>query len=155
MVTRGITQPGTDTLPLAVTECAFPLLPLVRYPLWLTTVIRYHPTDSNGNIIVYHYICECICCQIGVSLVTILLLDFVWIHWIQWKLFRENSIVLTHDDYFSGVTSVGALVLATEKTPFMQLNSQARDQGKKCKCELSDRWDSNQDTECCHLLFLF
>ena len=64
MVTRGITQSATDALPFTVIECAFTLLPLVRYPLWLTTVNRYYPRDSNGNIVVYHYIWECICCWI-------------------------------------------------------------------------------------------
>ena len=56
IVTRDITQPATDTLPFIVIECAFPLLPLVRYPWWLTTVNRYNPRDSNGNIFVYHYL---------------------------------------------------------------------------------------------------
>ena len=49
VVTRG-TQLETDTLPSVVIECAFPLLPLVRYPLWFTTVNKYYPRDSNGNI---------------------------------------------------------------------------------------------------------
>ena len=89
MVTRGITQLTTDTLPFTVIESAFPLLPLVRYPLWLTTVNRYHPRDSNGNIfrnvsVVRH----------GVSLVTILPLDLVLN---SVKFFRGNSNVYRSD----------------------------------------------------------
>ena len=38
LVTRGITQLPTDTLPFVIVQYACPLLPLVRYPFWLTTV---------------------------------------------------------------------------------------------------------------------
>ena len=48
---RGITQPATDILSFIFIECAVTLLPLVGYPLQLTTVSRYHPGDINGNII--------------------------------------------------------------------------------------------------------
>ena len=49
MVTRGITYPVTDTLPMVVIQDAFSLLHLGRYLLPLTTANRYQPADSNGN----------------------------------------------------------------------------------------------------------
>ena len=93
IVARGVTQLATDTLPFVVIECAFPLLPLVRYPLWLTAVNRYHPRHSNGNIFFTTTPRNVSVVTYGVSLVTILLLDFVLIHWIQWKSFMKNSTV--------------------------------------------------------------
>ena len=83
MITRAITQPATDPLQVIVTECSFSLLPLARCPLWLTTVNRYHPRDSNGNVSVVRY---------EASLVIFLLIR--WIQRIQWKSFRENSNTL-------------------------------------------------------------
>ena len=47
-ITRGITELATDALPFLVIENAVPLLPLSRYPLWLTTVNRYHPRLHLG-----------------------------------------------------------------------------------------------------------
>ena len=89
MVTRSITQSASDILPFLVMECPLPLLPLVRYPLRSTTVNRYHPRDSNGNIFFTTTSRNVSVVRYGVSLVTILLLDFVMIHWIQ--SFRKNS----------------------------------------------------------------
>ena len=86
---------ATDTLPFIVIEYTFPLLPLVRYLLWLTTVNRYNPRDSNGHICFTTTSRNVSINSYGVSLVTILFLDLVKIHWIQqiqWKSFRENSI---------------------------------------------------------------
>ena len=47
MVTRGITQLATNTLPVLVIHCAFSLLPLGTYLLALTTLNNYQPTDSS------------------------------------------------------------------------------------------------------------
>ena len=72
------------------------LLPLVRYPLWLTTVNRYHPRDSKGNFFFTTKSKNVSVVRCGMFLVTILLLDFIlihWIQWIQWKSFRENSVM--------------------------------------------------------------
>ena len=94
MVTKGITSLATATLPMAVKESVFPLLPVGRYPLWLITVNRHHPRDSNGNIFFTATSRNVSVVNYGVSLVTRLLLDFVliqWIRWIQWKSFRKNS----------------------------------------------------------------
>ena len=54
---------ATDTLPVIVIPSMFPLLPLVRYLLPLTTLNRYLSRDSNGNLF-YCHIKEYICCKI-------------------------------------------------------------------------------------------
>ena len=90
MVTRGITHLPTDILPVLVIQSVFPLLPLGRYLLPFTTLNRYQPTDSrvkslfttiSRNVSIFRY---------RISLVTILLLYLVVIHWIQRKSLREN-----------------------------------------------------------------
>ena len=82
MVTRGITQLATDTLPLAVIKHAFSLLPLIRYPLQLTTVNRYDTRGSNGDILYLFTITprNVSVVRYGVPLVTLLPLDFVLIY---------------------------------------------------------------------------
>ena len=57
------------------------LLPLGRYLLPVTTWNRYQSTGSSGKFFLfYHYIKKCNYCQIRMSLVTMLVLDFVTIH---------------------------------------------------------------------------
>ena len=48
--TRDITHLATDTFPVLVIQTVFSLLPLSRYLLPLTTLIRYQPTDSSGKL---------------------------------------------------------------------------------------------------------
>ena len=67
---------ATDTLPLAVIKNAFPLLPLVKYPLYFTTVNRYHTRDRNGNIFFITTPRNVSVDRHGMSLVTILHLDY-------------------------------------------------------------------------------
>ena len=94
IVTRGITQLATDTLPyISITTSGYID---IHYDLWFTTENRYHPRDSNGNIFFTTTLRNVSVIRYGVPLVTILLLDFVLIHWIrhiQWNSFRKNSNV--------------------------------------------------------------
>ena len=95
LVTKGSTYLATDTLPIIVILRIFPLIPLVTYLLPLTTLNIYLTRDSNGNFFFTTTWRNISVVRYGVSLVTILLLDFFLIHriqWILWKLFRENSI---------------------------------------------------------------
>ena len=98
MVTRGITHLETNKLPVVDYKV------YLHYHLWVlmpfTTLNRYWPTDSSGKSFC-HYTNVSIA-RYRVSLVTILLLNFVlihWIHlgktrqWIPWRSFRENSNV--------------------------------------------------------------
>ena len=94
MVTRGITHLATDTLPVLVIQSVFSLLPLSRYPLPITTPSRYQPTDSSGKLLYTTVSRNVTFVRCRMSLVTILLLDLVMIHWIRWIQrwsFRENS----------------------------------------------------------------
>ena len=94
LVTRGSTHLTTDTLPVRVILRIFPLLPLVRYLLPLTTLNRYLTRDSNGNFFFTTARRNISVARYGLSLVTTLLLDLAKIHWIQWiqrKLFRQIS----------------------------------------------------------------
>ena len=94
MVTRGITHLATDTLPMVVIQSIFSLLPLGRY-LLLLTLNRYQPTNSSGKLLFTTISRNVSIVRYRISLVTILLLDLVMIHWIRWirrKSFRENSI---------------------------------------------------------------
>ena len=96
MVTRGITQLATDTLPI---QSVFSLLPLGRYQLPITTPSRYQPTDSSGKLLYTTISRNVTFVRCRISLVTILLLDLVMIHWIRWiqgKSFRENSTGYFH-----------------------------------------------------------
>ena len=91
MVTRGITHLVSDTLPVLVIQSVFSLLPLGRYPLPITTPSRYQPRDSSGKLLYTTISRNVTFVRCRMSLVTILLLDLVMIHWIQKKSFRENS----------------------------------------------------------------
>ena len=94
MVTRDTTQPATDTLPGLVIKSVYSLLLLGRYLLPLTTLNRYQPTDSSGKLLFTTVLRNISVVRYRISLVTILLLDLVMIHWIRWiqrKSFRENS----------------------------------------------------------------
>ena len=72
-------------------KIVLPLLPLGRYLLPLITVNRYQPTDSRGKLLFVTMSRNVSIVRYRMSLVTILLLDMVIIHWIQGKWFRENS----------------------------------------------------------------
>ena len=105
MATRGITHLATYTLPVLVIQSVFSLLPLGRYPLPITTSSRYQPTDSSGKLLYTTISRNVTFVRCRMSLVTILLLDLVvihWICWIQWKSFRENSsnVDYVHDVIF-------------------------------------------------------
>ena len=96
MATRGITHLATDTLSVLVIQIVFLLLCLGRYLLPVTTLNRYQPTDSSGKLLFTTVLRNISIVRYRISLVTILLLDLVMIHWIRWiqrKSFRENSIV--------------------------------------------------------------
>ena len=92
MVTKVIVHLLTDTLPVLVIKSAFSLLPLDRYLLPVTTQNRYRPTVSSGNFFFTTTSRNVTIVRCRMSLVTMLLLDFVMIHWIHWKSFRKNSI---------------------------------------------------------------
>ena len=94
MVTRSITHLATDNLAVLVIQSVFSLLPLGRYLLPLTTLNRYQPTDSSGKSLFTTISMNVFIVRCRISLVTILLLDLVMIHWIhliQRKSFRDNS----------------------------------------------------------------
>ena len=95
MVIRGITHLATNTLPVPVIQSVFSWLPLGRYLLSLTTLNRYQPTDSSEKFFFTTTSRNVSIVRYRMSLVAILPLDFVMIHWIRWiqrKSFRENSI---------------------------------------------------------------
>ena len=80
MVTKGITHLAADTLPVLVIQSVFSLLPLGRYPLPITTLNRYQPTDSSGKLLYTTISRNVTIVRYRISLVTILLLDLVMIH---------------------------------------------------------------------------
>ena len=91
IVTISTTYLDIVTFPVIVIESTFSLLhvhvPLGRYLLPLTTLNRYLSRHSSKKFISNF--------RHGVFLVTIPILCFVTIHWIQWlqqKSFRKNSI---------------------------------------------------------------
>ena len=80
----------------ASNKSAFSLLPLGRYLLPVTTWHRYQSTGSSGKFYFTTTSRNVTVVRCRMSLVTILVLDFVMIHWICWiqrKSFRKNSIV--------------------------------------------------------------
>ena len=82
------------TFPVIVVESTFSLLSLGRYLLPLTTLNRYLSRHSNKNFIFTTSSKNITITKHGVFLVTIPILCFVMIHWIQWiqqKLFRKTS----------------------------------------------------------------
>ena len=78
MATKGVTYLATNTLPVILIQSVFALIPLGRYllPYHSAYWIDIYPgmVMKCGTVAVVRY---------GVSLVTVLLLDFVSIHWIQ------------------------------------------------------------------------
>ena len=97
MVTKWITQLATNTLPVLVIQSAFSLLQLGGYLLSITTLNRYQPRDSSRKIFFTITSSNTSIVSYGMSLVTILFLDLImvhWIHWIQRNPFRKNSNVL-------------------------------------------------------------
>ena len=97
MVTRGITHLAIYTLPMLAIESVFSLLSWGRYLLPLTTLNRYQPTDGSRKFFFTTVSRNVSIVSYRMSLVTILLLDSVMIHWIRWiqgKSFRENSNIL-------------------------------------------------------------
>ena len=52
-------------------------------PLWTKNRLHFFTTTASSNVSIIRY---------RMSLVTILLLDFVMIHWIQRRLFRESQL---------------------------------------------------------------
>ena len=95
LVTKGSTHLARNTLSLVVipreisitTSCLIHVLPLTTLnKYWISG--NFFFTTAWRNISVVRY---------EMSLVTILILDLVkihWIQWIQWKPFAENSIVI-------------------------------------------------------------
>ena len=92
IVTGGITHLTTNTLTVPVIQSVFSLLLLGRYLLPLTTLNKYQPTDSNEKFCFTTTSRNVSIVRYRMSLVAILPLDYVMIHWIQRKSFRENSI---------------------------------------------------------------
>ena len=95
MVTKGITQLATNTLPVLVIQSAFSLLQLGGYLLSITTLNRYQPRDSSRKIFFTTTSSNTSILSYGMSLVTILFLDLIMVHWIrriQRNPFRKNSI---------------------------------------------------------------
>ena len=93
LIAKGSTHLATNTLPVAVILRAFPLLPLVWCLLPLSTLNRYQTRDINGNFFFTTAWRNISVVRYGLSLVIVLLLDLVKIHWIQWiqqKPFREK-----------------------------------------------------------------
>ena len=80
MVTRGITHLATNTLPVLVIQSVFQLLPLSRFLFPATTLNRYPTTDSSVKFLFSTTSRNVSIVRYRVSLVTILLLDFVMIH---------------------------------------------------------------------------
>ena len=94
----GTTYLDTDTFPVIVTESSFSLLSLGRYLSPLTTLTRCISRGSNRNFMFAISFEILTNTSHGALLLTILLLDFVIIHWIQWiqqKSFWENSSLLS------------------------------------------------------------
>ena len=87
----GTTYLDIVTFPVIVVESTFSLLPLGRYLLPQTTLNRYFSRYSSNNFISTTSSVNITITRHGVFLVTIPILCFVMIHWIQWKSSRENS----------------------------------------------------------------
>ena len=80
MGTKVITHLLTDTLPVLVIKSAFPLLPLGRYLLPVSTQKRYQSTGSSGKFFFTTTSRNVAIVRCRMYLVTILALDFVMIH---------------------------------------------------------------------------
>ena len=97
MVTKVITHLLTDALPVLVIKSAFSLLPLGRCLLPVITWNRY---QSSGKFIFTTTSRNVTFVRCRMSLVTILFLDFVMIHWIRWiqrKSFRKTQLHLSRN----------------------------------------------------------
>ena len=80
MVNKVMTHMLTDTLPVLAIKSAFSLLPLSRYLLPVTTQNRYQSIGSSGKFF-FATVSRNVTIVRGImSLVTILILDFVMIH---------------------------------------------------------------------------
>ena len=80
MVTKGITQLATNTLPVLVIQSAFSLLQPGGYLLSITTSNRYQPRYSNRKIFFTTTSSDTSIVSYGMSLVTILFLDVIMVH---------------------------------------------------------------------------
>ena len=114
MVIKVITHLLTDILPLLVIKSVFSLLPPGRYLLPVTTGNRYQSTGSSRKFFVTTTSRNITIVRCRMSLVTILVMDFVMIHWIRWiqrKLFRKNSIKLysVSENYGNRLFNISAL----------------------------------------------
>ena len=97
MVTRDILYLTIVTLLDVVVKSNYPLLSVGWYLFWVVTGNRYLPRGSNENSLCSSVTGSVSVARWVISLVTILLMDLVMIHWIRWiqrKSFRENSIRL-------------------------------------------------------------
>ena len=93
MVTKEITLLTTNTLSVLVIQSAFSLLQLDGYLLLITTSNRYQPRDSSRKIVLTTTLSNTSIVSYGMSLVTILFLDLIMVHWIRWiqrNPFRKN-----------------------------------------------------------------
>ena len=79
MVTKVVTHLLTDTLPVLVIKGGFSLLPLGKYLLPVTTWNRYKSTGSSGKFLFTTTSRNVTIVRCRMSLVTILVLDFVMI----------------------------------------------------------------------------
>ena len=97
MVTRDILYLAIDIFLNTVVKSNFPLLSVGWYLFRVVTGNIYLPRHSNENTICITSTGNVSVARWVISLVTILFLDLVMIHWICWiqgEPFRENSIVL-------------------------------------------------------------
>ena len=80
MVTKVITHQLKDTLPVLVIKSAFSLLPVGSYLLPVTTWNRHQSTGSSGKLFFTTTSRNVTIVRCRMSLVAILVLDFVMIH---------------------------------------------------------------------------
>ena len=80
MVTKVSTHLLTDTLPVLLIKSAFSLLPVGGHLLPVTTQNRYQSTGSSGKFFFTTTSRNVTIVRFSMSLVTILVLDFVMIH---------------------------------------------------------------------------
>ena len=96
MVTREILHLTIDTFLDVVVKNNFPLLPVDWYLFRVVSGNRYLPRGSNENTLYITSTGNVSVSRWVITLVTIPLLDFVMIHWIQWNSFGKNSISPIH-----------------------------------------------------------
>ena len=154
MVTRDITHLPIDTLPVLVIQHVFSLLPLGRYLLLLTTLNRYQPAGSSGKLLFTTISRNVSICRYRISLVTILLLDLVMIHWIRWiqrKSFRENSNAF----YLDQVTflRLGSAAIQYQKDNRLSVLYYLPARNRKRNVPLSQLWDYCSRVKLCTVHF--